>query len=88
MVTGILFFVSVFFAPIFASIPPWATGGALVIVGALSKVELVLQLVGLIVGLSVARNLLEINWHYLGDAVPAFLAILIIVGRFRENSCD
>ncbi|KAI0073347.1 hypothetical protein K474DRAFT_223969 [Panus rudis PR-1116 ss-1] len=35
IVTGIAFFVSVFFAPIFASIPPWATGGALVIVGSL-----------------------------------------------------
>lgn len=33
--TGLAFFVSVFFAPIFASIPPWATGGALVIVGSL-----------------------------------------------------
>jgi xanthine/uracil/vitamin C permease (AzgA family) len=33
--TGIMFFVSVFFAPIFASIPPWATGSALVIVGCL-----------------------------------------------------
>jgi len=35
MVTGLAFFVSVFFAPIFASIPPWATGGALVVVGSL-----------------------------------------------------
>jgi adenine/guanine/hypoxanthine permease len=33
--TGLAFFVSVFFAPIFASIPAWATGGALVIVGSL-----------------------------------------------------
>ncbi|PWY86773.1 nucleoside transporter [Aspergillus heteromorphus CBS 117.55] len=33
--TGICFFVAVFFAPIFASIPPWATGCTLVIVGAL-----------------------------------------------------
>lgn len=33
MTTGLLFFVSLFFAPIFASIPPWATGGALVLVG-------------------------------------------------------
>ncbi|KAH9979530.1 permease family-domain-containing protein [Lactifluus volemus] len=32
---GFCFFVSVFFAPIFASIPPWATGGALVVVGTL-----------------------------------------------------
>lgn len=35
MVTGLAFFVSVFFSPIFASIPSWATGGALVIVGSL-----------------------------------------------------
>ncbi|KAG7442809.1 uncharacterized protein BT62DRAFT_1078914 [Guyanagaster necrorhizus] len=35
IVTGLAFFVSVFFAPIFASIPSWATGGALVIVGSL-----------------------------------------------------
>ena len=33
--TGIAFFIAVFFAPIFASIPPWATGCTLVIVGAL-----------------------------------------------------
>ncbi|CCX34444.1 permease family-domain-containing protein [Pyronema domesticum] len=33
MVTGICFFISIFFAPIFASIPPWATGGALIMVG-------------------------------------------------------
>lgn len=30
--TGLCFIISMFFAPIFASIPPWATGGALVIV--------------------------------------------------------
>ncbi|KAI9438923.1 xanthine/uracil permease [Lactarius indigo] len=33
--TGLAFLVSVFFAPVFASIPSWATGGALVIVGML-----------------------------------------------------
>ncbi|KAF8180856.1 purine transporter [Pholiota molesta] len=58
---GIMFFVSVFFAPIFASIPSWATGGALTIVGSL-----------------MIRNVLEINWLYVGDAVPAFLTLLII----------
>ena len=31
--TGFLFFISLFFAPIFASIPPWATGGTLILVG-------------------------------------------------------
>ncbi|KAJ7471904.1 permease family-domain-containing protein [Mycena latifolia] len=61
MVTGIAFFISVFFAPIFASIPSWATGGALVIVGSLMM-----------------RNVRDVNWDYIGDAVPAFLTILII----------
>ncbi|KAF8151727.1 xanthine/uracil permease [Crassisporium funariophilum] len=61
IVTGLMFFVSVFFAPIFASIPSWATGGALTIVGSL-----------------MIRNVLEINWHYIGDAVPAFLTLIII----------
>lgn len=31
--TGVCFLLSVFFAPIFASIPPWATGCTLVLVG-------------------------------------------------------
>ena len=52
---------SIFFAPIFASIPPWATGSALVIVGSL-----------------MIRNVRDINWDYIGDALPAFLTILII----------
>lgn len=33
MVTGLCFLVSIFFAPIFASIPPWATGCTLILVG-------------------------------------------------------
>ncbi|KIK95712.1 hypothetical protein PAXRUDRAFT_140080 [Paxillus rubicundulus Ve08.2h10] len=61
VVTGLLFFVSIFFAPVFASIPPWATGGALVIVGSL-----------------MIRNVRDINWDYIGDALPAFLTILVI----------
>jgi AGZA family xanthine/uracil permease-like MFS transporter len=38
MTTGICFFISIFFAPIFASIPPWATGCTLIIVGAMMAV--------------------------------------------------
>ncbi|TVY44792.1 putative xanthine/uracil permease [Lachnellula occidentalis] len=34
-VTGICFIISIFFAPIFASIPPWATGCTLILVGAM-----------------------------------------------------
>lgn len=33
MAAGFCFFIAIFFAPIFASIPPWATGGALMLVG-------------------------------------------------------
>ncbi len=35
MTTGLCFFVSIFFAPIFASIPPWATGCVLILVGSM-----------------------------------------------------
>lgn len=31
--TGLCFIISIFFAPIFASIPPWATGCTLILVG-------------------------------------------------------
>jgi AGZA family xanthine/uracil permease-like MFS transporter len=32
MTTGICFLISIFFSPIFASIPPWATGCTLIVV--------------------------------------------------------
>lgn len=35
IVCGFYFFISIFFAPILASIPAWATGGALIIVGSM-----------------------------------------------------
>jgi len=61
IVTGLCFFISVFFAPIFASIPPWATGCTLIIVGSL-----------------MAKSAKDINWSYIGDAIPAFLTIAIM----------
>lgn len=61
MVTGICFFISIFFAPIFASIPPWATGCVLILVGSM-----------------MASSVTEINWKYMGDAIPAFLAIALM----------
>ncbi|KAF2968699.1 hypothetical protein GQX73_g4880 [Xylaria multiplex] len=61
MTTGICFFISVFFAPIFASIPPWATGSVLVLVGSMMMPAAV-----------------DINWRYLGDAVPAFVTIVVM----------
>ncbi|KAF2116376.1 xanthine/uracil permease family protein-like protein [Lophiotrema nucula] len=61
MVSGVAFFIAIFFAPIFASIPPWATGPTLVIVGSL-----------------MAGAAKDINWRYMGDAIPAFLTIAVM----------
>lgn len=58
MTTGVCFFISIFFAPIFASIPTFATGSVLVIVGSMMM-----------------THVSEINWRYVGDAIPAFLTI-------------
>ncbi|KAL2885523.1 putative xanthine/uracil permease [Ceratocystis lukuohia] len=59
--TGICFFIAIFFAPIFASIPTWATGSVLVLVGSM-----------------MAKEVVAINWEYIGDAVPAFLCLAIM----------
>ncbi|KAK2809843.1 hypothetical protein FQN50_003484 [Emmonsiellopsis sp. PD_5] len=61
IVTGLCFFISIFFAPIFASIPPWATGCTLVLVGSM-----------------MTKVASEINWLYIGDAVPAFLTLAVM----------
>ncbi|KAJ2477327.1 hypothetical protein IWW56_004397 [Coemansia sp. RSA 2131] len=61
IMTGFCFFIALFFAPIFASFPPWATGPALILVGSM-----------------MAQSVVNINWKYIGDAVPAFLVIVII----------
>jgi len=61
MFAGLGFFVAIFFAPIFASIPPWATGCTLIIVGSL-----------------MAQAAKDINWRYMGDAIPAFLTIAVM----------
>lgn len=61
MSAGVCFFISVFFAPIFASIPPWATGCVLILVGSM-----------------MVSAVTDINWKYMGDAVPAFLTIAIM----------
>ncbi|KAI0124376.1 permease family-domain-containing protein [Xylariales sp. AK1849] len=58
MTTGICFLISLFFAPILASVPPWATGSTLVLVGCL-----------------MIRQVSNINWAYIGDAVPSFVTL-------------
>ncbi|KAJ2038068.1 hypothetical protein GGI03_002599 [Coemansia sp. RSA 2337] len=61
IVTGVMFFIALFFAPIFASFPPWATGPALITVGSMMM-----------------QNVVQINWKYIGDGLPAFITIIMI----------
>jgi AGZA family xanthine/uracil permease-like MFS transporter len=99
IVTGLMFLVSVFFAPIFASIPSWATGGALVIVGSLMIRKWVVAYSPplSIENTSTVRSLTfhfvftsasvrDINWDYIGDSVPAFLTIIITPLSFKLSS--
>ncbi|KAJ2902313.1 putative inner membrane protein yieg protein [Zalerion maritima] len=65
MSTGMCFLISLFFAPIFASIPPWATGCTLILVGCL-----------------MIRQVTAVNWNYIGDAIPSFVAIFFIPFSF------
>lgn len=79
MFTGLAFFISIFFAPIFASIPPWATGCTLIIVG---KNFISLGGLGIyansVIGSLMAQSVKDINWRYMGDAIPAFLTIAVM----------
>lgn len=61
IIVGLYFLISIFFAPLLASVPPWATGPALVIVGAMMM-----------------RGLTKIDWTNYGEAIPAFLTIVIM----------
>ncbi|KAF4984572.1 hypothetical protein FZEAL_248 [Fusarium zealandicum] len=61
MVTGLCFFIAIFFAPIFSSLPPWATGPTLVLVGCM-----------------MARQITQVNWRYIGDAVPSFAVVAFV----------
>ncbi|KAI2619078.1 xanthine/uracil permease family protein-like protein [Hypomontagnella submonticulosa] len=56
--TGVCFLICLFFAPILASVPPWATGSTLVLVGCL-----------------MIRQVININWQYIGDAIPSFVTL-------------
>ncbi|RMZ91307.1 hypothetical protein DV736_g1468, partial [Chaetothyriales sp. CBS 134916] len=61
MTTGLFFFASLFFGPIFSNIPPWATGCALVLIGCL-----------------MLRSMIDVNWAYAGDALPAAVTLMLI----------
>ena len=77
--TGVCFLISILFAPILASIPPWATGCTLILViessiGSLMELAANTAQVGWIM----ARSVIDINWSYPGDALPAFVTLVFI----------
>jgi adenine/guanine/hypoxanthine permease len=80
MATGICFFISLFFAPIFASIPPWATGCILILVSRLTTRDVTNAdfLTLSKVGWMMARSIVDINWRYVGDALPAFVTLIFM----------
>lgn len=55
------FFLAFFFTPLLASIPPWAIGPPLILVGVMMM-----------------RCVVEINWDDMGEAIPAFVTILLM----------
>lgn len=65
MMTGICFFISLFFAPITSSIPGYATGCILILVGFM-----------------MARSMVDINWNYAGDSIPAFITLIVMPFTF------
>jgi adenine/guanine/hypoxanthine permease len=80
MATGVCFFISIFFSPIFASIPPWATGCTLVLVSPTEPIDPSCSfiLTTFQVGWMMARSIVDINWKYAGDALPAFVTLIFM----------
>lgn len=79
IVTGLCFVVAVFFAPIFASIPPWATGCTLILVSILTVYMSSSPILTLLqVGCMMIRQITQINWRYIGDVLPSFVVMTFI----------
>ena len=61
VVTGAMFLLALFFAPLVEAIPAFATAPALIVVGVLMM-----------------ASVLNVNWHDVTDALPAFLTMIAI----------
>ena len=72
VVTGALFFLAIFFAPLVRMI-----GGGVEYGGGLTLYPVVAPVL-IIVGCFMLKNVSRIDWNDLGEAIPAFLTILIM----------
>lgn len=77
MITGLCFIISVFFAPIFASVPPWATGCTLILVSSHPPWPMPTANTSQ-VGCMMIRQITQINWRYIGDVLPSFVVMTFI----------
>lgn len=79
MTCGLCFLISMFFAPILASIPPWATGCTLILVSTQSLIVTSEPSINVTqVGCLMMRQVSNINWSYIGDAIPSFVTLMFI----------
>lgn len=80
VVAGLCFLISLLFAPVLASVPPWATGSTLILVSFVPRcwLDAIKSLTLLQVGCMMIRQVTKINWSYIGDAVPSFVTMVFI----------
>ncbi|KAG0241206.1 hypothetical protein BGW41_006199 [Actinomortierella wolfii] len=81
--TGICFFISLFFAPIFSAIPPWATGPALIFVGSLmvkSVTEINFNYIGDSIPAFLTMAMMPLTYNIAYGLLGGLLAAVVING--------
>ncbi|KAF9438163.1 hypothetical protein BGZ76_009453 [Entomortierella beljakovae] len=81
--TGICFFISLFFSPIFSSIPPWATGPALIFVGSLmtkSVTDINFNYIGDSIPAFLTLVMMPLSYNVAHGLLAGLLATVVING--------
>lgn len=81
--TGICFFISLFFSPIFSAIPPWATGPALIFVGSLmtkSVTEINFNYIGDSIPAFLTLAMMPLTYNIAYGLLGGLLAAVVING--------
>ncbi|KAI1310285.1 hypothetical protein EDD11_003754 [Mortierella claussenii] len=83
VMTGFCFFVSLFFAPIFSAIPPWATGPALIFVGSLmtkSVTDINFNYIGDSIPAFLTLVMMPLSYNVAHGLLSGLLAAIVING--------
>lgn len=81
--TGVCFFISLFFSPIFSAIPPWATGPALIFVGSLmtkSVTEINFNYIGDSIPAFLTLAMMPLTYNIAYGLLGGLLAAVVING--------